>query len=53
MIIALGTLYGVLGAILAVPATVIIKALYQQFYLEPRRAEAEPVAEETRRLIAA
>lgn len=33
MMLLMGTRYGVLGAIIAVPATVVIKTLYQELYL--------------------
>jgi predicted PurR-regulated permease PerM len=52
MVLVMGTLFGVVGAILAVPATVVIKTLYQELYLADRVPNPELLEAQSERLIA-
>ncbi|HOF88392.1 MAG TPA: AI-2E family transporter [Armatimonadota bacterium] len=44
-IIALGEIYGILGAFLAIPALAAVKAFYTELVLTPRTADARELAE--------
>lgn len=41
MVLVMGVLFGLLGAVLAVPVTAIVKVCWQEFYLNPRQANPE------------
>ena len=38
-VLAMGSLFGFLGALLAVPVTVLVKAAWEEFYLKPRHTD--------------
>jgi predicted PurR-regulated permease PerM len=52
-VLALGAVLGILGALLAVPATIITKVLYEEFYLRPRRPHAAALDRATTQVIQA
>lgn len=52
MVLAMGTFFGVLGAVLAVPATVVIKTLYQELYLADRVRDPERLEAQSERVVA-
>ncbi|MGV3720833.1 MAG: AI-2E family transporter [Actinomycetota bacterium] len=43
-VLIMGALFGLLGAILAVPVCAIIKVCWQEFYLGPRNTDAEAIS---------
>jgi predicted PurR-regulated permease PerM len=51
MVLAMGTIFGVVGAIIAVPITVIIKTLYEELYLNGQASDRHALEEQTERLI--
>jgi len=52
MMLVMGALFGVLGAILAVPAAVILKTLYQELYLPRQVTDPETLVERSERVVA-
>lgn len=50
--LAMGTLFGAAGAMLAVPAAATIKILYDEFYTRPQRVPVEEIARQAQDLIA-
>jgi predicted PurR-regulated permease PerM len=51
MVLAMGALFGVVGAILAVPTTVVIKTLYQELYLADRVRDPDLLEAQSERVI--
>jgi putative permease len=51
MVLVMGTMFGVVGAIIAVPTTVIIKTLYQELYLTNQVRDREALEEQSERLV--
>jgi predicted PurR-regulated permease PerM len=49
--LAMGTLFGVLGAILAVPAAALVQILVDEFYLRPRDLDHEAINREAAALV--
>lgn len=49
--LAMGTLFGVLGAILAVPAAALVQILVDEFYLKPRDLDREAINREAAALV--
>lgn len=52
MVLVLGTLYGAIGAIIAVPATVVIKTLYQELYLARQVHDVSELEARSERVLA-
>jgi predicted PurR-regulated permease PerM len=48
----MGALFGVIGALIAVPVTVVIKTLYQELYLERHAADPRALAAQSERIVA-
>jgi putative permease len=51
MVLVMGAMFGVVGAIIAVPATVIIKTLYQELHLAKQVRDPEALEEQSERLV--
>jgi putative permease len=51
MVLTMGTLFGVIGALLAVPAIVIIKTLYQELYQARHPSDAAALETRSHRLV--
>lgn len=51
MVLAMGTLFGVVGAIIAVPTTVIVKTLYQELYLAGQVSDPQTLEERSQRVV--
>jgi putative permease len=51
MVLAMGTLFGVLGALLAVPSIVILKTLYQELYQARHVSDADTLEARSERLV--
>lgn len=51
MVLAMGTLFGVVGAIVAVPATVILKTLYQELYRVRQVGETEALEAQSEHVV--
>jgi predicted PurR-regulated permease PerM len=51
MVLAMGTLFGVIGALLAVPAIVILKTLYQELYEMRHVSDADTLQARSERLV--
>jgi predicted PurR-regulated permease PerM len=49
--LAMGALFGVVGAVLAVPTAALVRILLDEFYLRPRRAELAGVQDEAHHII--
>jgi predicted PurR-regulated permease PerM len=49
--LAMGSLFGVVGAVLAVPTAALVRILLDEFYLRPRRAELAGVQDEANQII--
>jgi predicted PurR-regulated permease PerM len=49
--LAMGSLFGVAGAILAVPAAATVKIIYDEFYLRPQRVPQDEIAVQAAELI--
>jgi putative permease len=50
--LAMGSLFGLAGAILVVPAAALVKILISEFYLRPQRLNEAELAEASRQIIA-
>jgi putative permease len=51
MMLAMGALLGVVGALIALPTVVVIKTLYQELYLKQRVADPEALAAQSDRIV--
>jgi putative permease len=51
MVLVMGAMFGVVGAIIAVPTTVIIKTLYQELYLTNQVTDRQELEEQSERLV--
>jgi hypothetical protein len=51
MVLTMGTLFGVIGALLAVPTIVIIKTLYQELYQARHPSDAAALETRSHRLV--
>ena len=49
--LAMGSLFGITGAILAVPTAAVIKVLFDEFYLKPNRVPVEEINKRTQSVI--
>lgn len=49
--LGMGSLFGVAGAILAVPSAAVIKILYDEFYTRPNQVPAEEIAKQADELV--
>jgi len=49
--LAMGTLFGILGAMLAVPAAALVQILVDEFYLKPRRVDEAEMEREAEILV--
>jgi predicted PurR-regulated permease PerM len=49
--LAMGSLFGLAGAVLVVPATALIKALISEFYLRPQRIDEGEIARKSRWIV--
>ena len=49
--LAFGSLFGLAGAILAVPAAAVVKVLFDEFYLQPNRVPAEEISDRSEVLV--
>lgn len=52
MVLAMGALFGVVGALIAVPAIVVLKTLYQELYLTRHPGDPEVLAAQSDRIVA-
>ncbi|MFN3651711.1 MAG: AI-2E family transporter [Armatimonadota bacterium] len=50
IILVMHALFGIMGAILAVPTAALIKVVWEEFYLKPTRTDPELMKEEGRRI---
>lgn len=50
--LAMGSLFGLAGAILAVPAVVVIKIAFDEFYLKPNKVDRELIAAQADHVVA-
>ena len=51
MMLAMGALLGVIGALIALPTVVVIKTLYQELYLKQQVADPEALAAQSERIV--
>lgn len=51
MVLVMGAMFGIVGAIIAVPTTVVIKTLYQELYLTNEVRDPEALEEQSERLV--
>jgi putative permease len=51
MVLAMGTLFGVIGALLAVPTIVVIKTLYQELYQTRHVSDPEALERQSHRVV--
>jgi putative permease len=51
MMLAMGALLGIVGALIALPTVVVIKTLYQELYLKERVADPEALAAQSDRIV--
>jgi putative permease len=51
MVLVMGTMFGVVGAIIAVPLTVVIKTLYQELYQVRQVGDAEKLEAQSERVV--
>jgi putative permease len=51
MVLAMGTLFGVIGALLAVPTIVVIKTLYQELYQARHVSDPEALERQSHRVV--
>jgi putative permease len=51
MVLTMGTMFGVVGAIIAVPAAVVIKTLYQELYLSNQVSDPRTLEEQSERVV--
>jgi len=49
--LAMGSLFGLAGAILVVPAAALVKVLISEFYLRPQRIDEVEIVQQSRRII--
>ena len=49
--LAFGALFGLAGAILAVPAAAVVKVLFDEFYLQPNRVPEPQISERSQTLV--
>ena len=49
--LAFGSLFGLAGAILAVPAAAVVKVLFDEFYLQPNRVPESEIGERSQTLV--
>jgi predicted PurR-regulated permease PerM len=49
--LAMGALFGVVGAVLAVPTAALVRILLDEFYLRPRRPELIGVQDEAHSIV--
>ena len=52
-VLALGSLLGILGALLAVPSAIVAKTVWEEFYLEGRRPDPEALERDVTRVLGA